>query len=573
MTSRGRLTALLLLAPPLVPAAAFAQTPPAPPPISFERREATPALRPQAEAPAEIETEAAPTAPSEAPAFTLTGVALDGATTLSEADLADLWAPLIGTEVSLADLEALAQRIGARYRARGFVLSQAVIPPQRVEDGVVTVRVVEGFVDQIRVDGGDQTGVIAARRFTAPVSADRPLRLVTLERGVLLTRDALGEDVDTVLEPSPNVFGAADLTVLLPEGKQSYGFAAVDNRASRLYGGWVATGGVTLYDHMGLTERLDLLAAVAPDENYFAFGQATFSVPPRLFDGGPLDGTRIEAQANHTSGEPDLEQTAGGAGFSALQRETNATLALVTPFVRTRSENLTGRLGLTYRDSASTTKFAGVSDRLEDRLWILDGRVTWDFADSFGGVTLLDAGLRQGLDIGGAEIGGGDVNGSTDFTAFDASLIRLQRIGETDWSIYALATGQLAGSTLPSSERFGLGGDTLGRGFAPGNTTGDSGFGGRLELRRTVFGAALDDAVEAAQFYAFGDWGQAVDRRADRDGDRWETIASVGLGVRIDVTPWLTVTPEVVRQLSGAPVDRLNDDEETRFFITAVGRF
>ena len=41
---------------------------------------------------------------------------------------------------------------------------------------------------------------------------------------------------------------------------------------------------------------------------------------------------------------------------------------------------------------------------------------------------------------------------------------------------------------LPNSERFALGDATIGRGFAPGNTSGDSGWGGRVELRRQLAG-------------------------------------------------------------------------------------
>jgi hemolysin activation/secretion protein len=125
---------------------------------------------------------------------------------------------------------------------------------------------------------------------------------------------------------------------------------------------------------------------------------------------------------------------------------------------------------------------------------------------------------------------------------------------------------------LPNSERFSLGNSTIGRGFAPGNTTGDSGWGARLELRRDIAGRE-DAPVEAVELYAFYDYGRAYDRAAERDGMQWEELGSAGIGARIDVKPWLTLTPEIAQQTVGTATDTTDPDHETRFFIGAIARF
>ena len=127
------------------------------------------------------------------------------------AELAPIWAELVGQPVTLATLDEIAARIGAAYRARGYVLSQAVLPAQTIEDGVVRVQVVEGFVDRVASRAAPPNQQRGAARLFAPVRADRPLRLPTLERSVLLARDTFGGTVETVLEPSPDTFAAADL--------------------------------------------------------------------------------------------------------------------------------------------------------------------------------------------------------------------------------------------------------------------------------------------------------------------------------------------------------------------------
>ena len=92
---------------------------------------------PMAEAPP-----AAPAAAALAPAAhgpVLRQVVLDGATAIPEAELAPLWAPLLGQPTSPASLTALAQQISAAYRARGYALSQAVVPDQSMADGTARI--------------------------------------------------------------------------------------------------------------------------------------------------------------------------------------------------------------------------------------------------------------------------------------------------------------------------------------------------------------------------------------------------------------------------------------------------
>lgn len=558
----------------------FAQVTPRIPPavgaasVSFERRAREPVSQPRAErATPEPEIPTAPPQQGEG-TFVLQGIVLDGATALKSRDLEILWREMIGTEVSLSDLEILAERIGARYRREGFILSQAVLPAQRIENGVVTIRVIEGFIDQIAVEGGTQSGAAASRRFLAPVREAKPLRLENLERAVLLTRDSLGPEVQTVLAPSDRTFGAADLTAVLPDKKQIEGFVAVDNKSSRLYGAWTTTAGFTAYDFADLTERVEVLASFAPNDDYLAFGQIEISAPPGIFDGGLLDGSRLMVTANYSRGEPDLDKASTVGGFSVTDQESNYSVALETPFIRTRSENLTGRVSLGYRYSKSSTRFLDEAfDTTTDKLWIIEARAIWDRADDLNGVTFIDAGVRQGLSVGGADVSGDSIRGDEDFSVFDASLGRLQGFSDSRWSLFGFANIQLTNSTLPNSERYGLGGERLGRGFAPGNTTGDSGYGARLELRRSIDAASLGAGISGVELFGFGDWGQARDHEEDRDGQQWETLGSIGGGARIDLSPSVTVVTEMAVQTSGRPVDRINQDRETRFFITGLVRF
>ena len=49
-----------------------------------------------------------------------------------------------GSELSLADLQAMAARITKHYRSRGFFVAQAYLPAQDIRDQEVTIAVSEG---------------------------------------------------------------------------------------------------------------------------------------------------------------------------------------------------------------------------------------------------------------------------------------------------------------------------------------------------------------------------------------------------------------------------------------------
>lgn len=119
------------------------------------------------------------------PIFVLRAVRLAGATALPPDRLTAAYRPYLGEWVSQADLATIAERIGDVYRAAGYHLSRAIIPPQDIQEGRVRIEVIEGSIAEIVVKG-DEAQQFGLRPLLNPVLAEHPARLATLERQLFL---------------------------------------------------------------------------------------------------------------------------------------------------------------------------------------------------------------------------------------------------------------------------------------------------------------------------------------------------------------------------------------------------
>lgn len=69
------------------------------------------------------------------------------------ADVAALFAPMRGKDITIGQLVEAANKVTEMYRKRGYALSFAFIPGQDFAQGVVRVTAVEGYVSKVDVRG------------------------------------------------------------------------------------------------------------------------------------------------------------------------------------------------------------------------------------------------------------------------------------------------------------------------------------------------------------------------------------------------------------------------------------
>jgi len=489
--------------------------------------------------------------------FKLKGVVVESATAFSKEELAAVYSGYIGKEATLGTLNEIASKITAKYRNAGYILSRAVVPPQRIGDGVAKIKIVEGYVNKVIVQGpGSDAKLIG--QYAEKIRAAKPLNASTLERYLLLMDDLPGVSANAVLKPS-SAPGASDVIITLKD-KRIDGAVTVDNRGTRYLGpvqygleahinnatGW--------YDHTLLRTNV---TSIVRELQFFQL------VHEEQLDS---EGTKLTVGVGHTRTKPGYRLDTlrvSGVDVSYFAQVSH-------PFVRSRQTNWFGNVEVDHRRTKSMSLGAPL---YTDRLNIARIGSTYDFVDSYSAINRFEGRLSKGLNFG--DDGYPDIrsrsNGHTGFYKINGSASRLQPISGP-FSLYVAATGQASSAALLSSEQFGVGGANFGSAYDPSEITGDSGIAGRTELQYSRYGDL--EWVPSYQLYGFYDIGEVWVRNPAAGLERTESIASLGLGLRFNILDPISGNLEVaVPMTKDVAANSPNNGDDARVFFSLAYRY
>lgn len=459
--------------------------------------------------------------------FTLKNIEIQGATAYKADVLRALYADRIGQTVSLADIYDIAGALTAKYRNDGYILTQVVVPPQTIDGGIARLRVVEGTLDKITVQGGNDRERALIQSYADQIKQKGAVNAKDLERALLLINDLPGVEARSVLSPSSTP-GAADL-LIIPTRDAYEATVGIDNYGSRFLGQWEAIASAAMNGVLGFNERIAASVAYAPGHNgignpELGYGELSYLQPVGRY------GTTAGVSGSIAATQPGL--TLDESNVRGIAK----TLALEVnhPFIRTRNLSL---FGYGVFDMRSSRTRSDIDDTREDQLRVarIGGKV--ENVDSlFGaGFTSLDAKISKGLNVFGASDKGDDnlsrATGDPQFTKFDAELQRLQRLTR-DFNLLVAVKGQFSNGALLSAEEFGFGGINYGRGYDPSEIVGDDGLAGKAEIQWNRPVKSAPPVIEDHQFFAFYDAGRAWNDDKATATSEVETRTSAGIGAR-----------------------------------------
>jgi hemolysin activation/secretion protein len=478
--------------------------------------------------------------------FVLGAVNVQGATAFSSEELAKSFEPFLASRVGQAELNTIVASITDRYRRAGYLLSYAVLPEQSVASGIVTIRVVEGFVSRVQVEG-DPLFAPAVRSIAERLRGDRPLRTSTLERVLSLIRETPGVTVkDASLRRSPADPGDNVLTIVISADRVR-GVAFSDNRGTvpgaRLRG-YSSISAASLFVS-GDETGVDLFAIPGGGFRYF-YGQVKTSLPLGS------NGLRFTASASRG----DQRQQVAAVVQHGDARQFTGELAY--PLAKSRALELSMHGSLT--DWLSRERRPGQfvqRDRIDvARAWLQISRLSRSRLDA-------RVGIAQGLDLGSAT-GSGDPLatrpfGTGKFTKINADVQINAPVAER-LVLRLDSSAQWSTRSLLASEEFALGGARIGRAYDFNAVTGDSGFAGMAELSYRL--GDLKGGPRNLNLFAYTDAGAAFRMHASPGLPDEQWLASVGAGTRFTLAG-MTLSGEL-----GVPLHRINAGRQVRAFVS-----
>jgi hemolysin activation/secretion protein len=520
---------------------------PAPPQITSPKKQESSPLGPEAE---KIK-------------FKLNSIVLEGNTVYTAQQLMLLYKENIGKTISVAELFNIAQKITYYYRNNGYVISRAILPPQNIKNGVVHIKIIEGFIGNVDVSGHPKGAKYLVNAYGNEIKKHPPLQINRMEKYLLLANEIPGARVRGVLSPSKTTTGATDLT-LVTEMQTITGYISYDNYGTRYVGPQQWTGNLGFNSLIASGDATQFTYVKTPKGRELNYADLNYTLPI-----GGTRGIRWQFGGTRTHTHPLF--VLRPSQIDGLTKNYYTTMNF--PIIRTRGQTLTLRSGFNYLDSQVTIFREPL---YTDHLRSLDLGGTYDFVDRWYGANLISADFRQGLPVAGytsktdpATAQTSRPGGRGRYSKITLQMSRLQSI-KGPFFLYGAFNGQWAFNPLLASEQFTFGGPQLGRGYDAAEIIGDKGAAGSLELRGDF--AIHKFLLRNIQFYVFYDIGAIWNKEVNATSLAKVTAATTGIGTRFFFTKYvsgnLMWTQPLTRQVAAEKL--IGNGKKPRVFFSLV---
>lgn len=442
---------------------------------------------------------------------------------------------------TLSELRGLANRISRFYRDQGFPFARAYLPAQRLEEGTLTIGVLEGMYGQIQAQGPLAEGIQPF--LDHGLQAGDLIESNRLERTTLIIGDLPGVTVSPVMRPGDET-GEGNLDMQAEPDSRINGSLSVDNHGNRYTGAHRVMANTNVNRLLTLGDELSVTAMYTDEQ--MGFGSVRYE--------RPLGYSGLRGFASFVRTDYEL-----GKEFEDLDRSGVVDITSVGasyPLSRSQVTNISLNTQLQYKEI--TDKFGRVNVETSKDIHALPVAVNFDHRDSIGGGGITYGALTASvgeLDIGDAQQRAIDeATAETDgtFAKLHLDAARIQNL-PGNFSGYLRLVGQWANTNLDSAEGMTLGGPRGVRAYPQGEASGDMGLLAQAELRYTW---------QAFTPYVFFDRGR-IHTNADTwdETDNTRSIAGAGAGFRVNYADWSADIAAAWRTQGGEPRSDTEDDK------------
>lgn len=433
------------------------------------------------------------TLPESDAVFELDGVDFTPSAFLSSTELDSIAAEYLSRPVRFADLNAMIGRINALYAERGIVSARAIVPPQTVEGGVLQVRLVEGRLGELVIDGN---------RSIKPAFISRRL---SVAQGEVVDVPRLREELTRINRTSELTLqtamragqspGTTDLLLSVQEPARWDAQLFVDNLGTDTTGENRFGAFARWYAPLGRDDRLTLYAVGGEGAANF---HTAYSVPVTR-GGGRLEGSFTYGDISIVDG-PFVDLNITGESTSFMLKYNHPVLRgnrywLDLHGTATSSESET------VLDTSALSEFSISRYEVGATLQGFGERMVWSLGSSYASADAEDIfGVSVPVKL---------------FTGTASLMYRLQE----RWNARINSGWQIADEdTAPSPLMYQIGGVSTVRGYVNGVVAGANGYHINLESSYRLNNNLLP--------FVFYDHGHIDDISPDK-----VTISSAGVGL------------------------------------------
>lgn len=484
-----------------------------------------------------------PTQPKEGELrFTVKSFAIEGVKILPEAEVQLAIRSWVGVPVSFDDLQRACDAIQNLYRSKGYTV-QAILPPQKIADGVVKILVTEAKLGKVVVENPQGPTRFskerAAEYITYANPQGDPLNMDNLERAIVILNETPGVMVSSQLEPGDKD-GETNVRVQLTQPNLVQGRVEANNYGSRTTGANQGVFALNLNGPLGIGDSASVNGIFSEGSQYV---QGAISVP------GSENGLRLGLAGTYLQYKNVSNYAStGGAGDA-----WTTGLSAAYPLIRSQGANLNGSLNYDVKSynnrntiSNSTISAYNINN--------VSAGMSGNFVDGFG-YGAVNSGSVTAV-LGHLDILGTSISNYSMYPVPDSNPVVYQLITPSNFSkltfsgnrnqqlvedgsttLYTALSGQFASTNLNSAEQFYLGGPCGVRAYPVAQSGGSQGGLFTVEVRHELqpklnVSAFFDAGVVQQYKFMYPGW------QGQTNANNTYSLMGGGLGVKWDYEGW-----------------------------------
>jgi hemolysin activation/secretion protein len=488
-------------------------------------------------------------------------ITVTGVTLVKQKDIDAIISAYSNKELYMRDMQKIADLITDLYRKKGYITSRAYLPPQKIESGVLEVRVIEGITGDINIKG-NRYFKTALLRDKIALKKGQAFDYEVLKKGMSRINEQPDLNAKAVLAPGKDP-GTTDVVLEVKDKLPIHAGLTYDNYASRFLDKDRIKTTVSHNNLLGFEDIFTIQYQLTEGENYTLVSAnyllpVTESLKLGLFAANTKLSLRRDYEDLNARGK---SKYCSLFAVQSLFTRDNASLKLNLGFDYKDIYNF--QLGQeTSRDRMRVAK-AGLEFDMSDRFGrtLLTNEVDFGIPDIIGGLKARDSFASQGTDASKGTGGSRDGSGG-EFIKHALNFVRLQRL-PFDNIFYWKSQAQITSNILTAAEQFQIGGIANVRGYPAAEVVGDRGFSSTMAWSIPFYfipksfivpfsKARLYDSIRLVTFY---DWANARLRKPAAGEQKDRTLRSIGYGIRIIMPDGFSARIEFAWPLDNMPSD------------------